>query len=128
MTPAKKIYWICTSIESTTTPVLKLCLQNSRICSLKTAISLLLFIIATLQIYFHLREAFSLSVITLMYAKMHLYFVFVTKIRRHYKFYIPPPPTPVPLTVYLSSELSIPSREIHNKHIAPGSAGTHFTT
>ena len=27
-------------------------------------------------------------------------------------------------TVSLSSELSIPSREIHNKHMAPGSAGT----
>ena len=66
-------------------------------CSLKTAISLLFFIIATLQIYFHLREAFSLSVNVRQNAA-----VFVTKIHRHYKFYIPPPSlVPVPLCIWV---------------------------
>ena len=66
-------------------------------CSLNTAISLLFFIIATLQIYFHLREAFSLSVNVRQNAA-----VFVTKIHRHYKFYIPPPSlVPVPLCIWV---------------------------
>ena len=118
MTPAKKIYWICTSIESTTTPVLILCLQNSCICSLKTAISLLLFIIATLQMYFHLREAFSFQPVCYNVNVRQNASVFCICNKNSSPLQILYSPAHPSATVYLSSELSIPSREIHNKHIA----------
>ena len=54
-------------------------------------------LVTALQIYFHLREAFSLSVNVRQNAA-----VFVKKIHRHYKFYIPPPSlVPVPLCIWV---------------------------